>query len=102
MTYGTDLTAVHTTPGSGHWSAPPLPVKNYTEWLRKQYANNHEVNQYMTVLARLIVRHDLPPTCSGPYADDARAAIEAIAASIAAKEAGLRCRPGMQGLPRGR
>ena len=77
-----NLAIVDTTPGSRCWAAPHQAVDDYKAWLRERYRERKTEAQALIVTARLVSLHGLQPQISGPYADDLRDAIGAMAQRV--------------------
>ena len=77
-----DFSTIDTTPGSISWAAPPIPVPDYTEWLRVQYKEHISVPVYLNMAARMKYRRGLNVNPIGPHKEELLSIMKTIAESI--------------------
>lgn len=65
-----NLSLIDTQPGTESWAAPPVPVDDYTEWLRVQYKHHRAVPVYLNMAASMKYIKDLPVIVTGQYKDE--------------------------------
>ena len=73
-----NFSIIDTEPGAASWAAPPIPVDDYTLWLRTQYKHHRDIPVYLAMAARMKFTKGLSIKAIGPHKNELLTAMQAI------------------------